>query len=685
MEKTTVQVGSSEIPSPTASTHSNNVLTAQAWPTKPKPLLPSKKENFCLAVYDLILIILPIALIVKTGLIILAHKLDETHTGSRFDQATALSRYLVAFNSQLITLFTIIFVTIISTVVKRYALYKAQEGAYLTELEQLQGSVSLPSTLKLILSLRSYSVMSCVLVATWSFYYLGSQAAKEEYQATLSEPYSKQYAMVQRADASSLFGLSQAELIQNNVTGYNVRDMNYRFANALLTKGQIDASKVDDPTIGTNDGPLIPDLGAVLVLAQPESTVDMLMHQLFGWVDVSKSAKKSSLYDQNLFSNFQGVEPNVVSWTPKKTTDYGYYNQMLGTYHMPTSYLSVSCGDFELLSLESFPNGTSYNTSLSLNATQYRSDAPKDSAGHSLREFNYYYRAPVTYNVSFYHDPNLVVVGGITEDRTLMSTCNITRKNVDVKVSCTTTGCYPHAMRWQNNTNEVQATSYSTAFDSLDLAERFLSNLTLSTGTTSDWMNDYSLLSNFLTPQYTSAWTPDAGYPLGSGPSQALTQVVNTYMTLSQSAFTSVGIVAGLENIPGVMAAGGNAVYQTLIINGAEYMRSYRINWRWIPIDLVASLILLVAAIVSWYLRMKTLAPDIFGYVSSLTRDNEHIPLPTEGSMLNGIDRARMLRNVKVKIGDIETSSSGERTVGRVGLAPADASIAGLQRERLYV
>jgi hypothetical protein len=50
---------------------------------------------------------------------------------------------------------------------------------------------------------------------------------------------------------------------------------------------------------------------------------------------------------------------------------------------------------------------------------------------------------------------------------------------------------------------------------------------------------------------------------------------------------------------------------------------------------------------------MRTIAPDIFGYISSLTRENPHFALATEkGSALSGLERARLLGNVKIKIGE---------------------------------
>lgn len=70
--------------------------------------------------------------------------------------------------------------------VRRYALYKAQIGASVTQLEQYQASISLPSTLKMVVLLRAWNWVSLLLVFIWSWYYLGSQAAQREYTYALS-------------------------------------------------------------------------------------------------------------------------------------------------------------------------------------------------------------------------------------------------------------------------------------------------------------------------------------------------------------------------------------------------------------------------------------------------------------------------------------------------------------------
>ena len=89
----------------------------------------------------------------------------------------------------------------------------------------------------------------------------------------------------------------------------------------------------------------------------------------------------------------------------------------------------------------------------------------------------------------------------------------------------------------------------------------------------------------------------------------------------------------------------------------------------WIALDFISCFILIFAAVWAFKLRRRTIAPDIFGYVSTLTRDNPHMPaLPDNGTTLNGLERTRLLGKVRIKIGDVGSATAVGATTG----APAD-------------
>ncbi|KAJ9657144.1 hypothetical protein H2198_004502 [Neophaeococcomyces mojaviensis] len=629
----------------------------QAWPTQPKPLSLTRNEQVLWTAFDIVLVALPVLLIIKTGLCIYAYNTDKGFTGVDIDSVSLLTQGLIALNAQLVTLFTIVFVTIMSTFVKRYALWRAQRGAYVSDLEQLQGSVSLPSTLKLIWSLRSFDIRSAILALVWSFYYLGSQAIKLEYRLALSEDYHKVNAAIMKADAPSYF---DADLdIFFNKSGFSLQDfrtqragldgLNTNFGAVIVDILPYQNKNGQLPNPGTRNGPLIPDYNIALQQVQHASLSDKILRKSGGWVDVSKQSQLSGSY---ISYTGQSLWLDEISFDNGSVIHNTISQPFLGTYTLNNiSYLNVSCGEPVVSPIWAFPNGTSSNTSVSFNMTFARSDAPRDNNDHVLREFVYWYRGFTIYPIAGLDatDSWLLTFNGTYTLSAIQSTCNITTKYIDLQVQCITTGCYPYRMRWANNSNEANATSYSTPFDDDFFAKNFLSNLTFSTGHQNDLMvstlvsrvffYDYYLNSSFwsIVGPAQSALNKFGLLSITSlKRSSDLTKGFNTYYMLSQAVIGDYIQPNMTELIYSKNKE--DDLFKLIEARGAAFNQGYRIYWQWVPIDFTACSILLAAAIGAYWLRINTLAPDIFGYVSSLTRDNPHIQLPTEGSTLSGID-----------------------------------------------
>jgi DNA topoisomerase VI subunit B len=74
-----------------------------------------------------------------------------------------------------------------------------------------------------------------------------------------------------------------------------------------------------------------------------------------------------------------------------------------------------------------------------------------------------------------------------------------------------------------------------------------------------------------------------------------------------------------------------------------------------------------------------TKAPDILGFMSTHARDNpyfkEHVP-----SYMDGLEAARVLRDVRVMVGDVHKMED----VGHVAFASADVEATRISSNRLY-
>lgn len=120
-------------------------------------------------------------------------------------------------------------------------------------------------------------------------------------------------------------------------------------------------------------------------------------------------------------------------------------------------------------------------------------------------------------------------------------------------------------------------------------------------------------------------------------------------------------------------------------VTQTEREGQYTVN-RWhAGLLLAISILLLACAVASTIIAKRTRAPDVLGYVSSFTRDNAAFEGIRGGTTLDGVDRARLMGEVKVRLGD----PRGEEEVGFITLMNLDGETGGygggLVRDRKYL
>jgi hypothetical protein len=79
----------------------------------------------------------------------------------------------------------------------------------------------------------------------------------------------------------------------------------------------------------------------------------------------------------------------------------------------------------------------------------------------------------------------------------------------------------------------------------------------------------------------------------------------------------------------------------------------YKADVPWILLLLFCSVILFLLGIANIIAAFYVSVPDIFGYVSSLTRENPYVDVPDGGTMLDGTDRSRILKDLRVQLADV--------------------------------
>jgi hypothetical protein len=87
----------------------------------------------------------------------------------------------------------------------------------------------------------------------------------------------------------------------------------------------------------------------------------------------------------------------------------------------------------------------------------------------------------------------------------------------------------------------------------------------------------------------------------------------------------------------------------------------------WVAALAIASTALILSSLIPPILRWWTLtkAPDLMMNISSLaTRNNPYIPLPADGTFMDASDRSRLLKDLKVRFGDV----NGRADAGRLAI-----------------
>ncbi|KAK7928266.1 hypothetical protein PG985_005264 [Apiospora marii] len=153
-----------------------------------------------------------------------------------------------------------------------------------------------------------------------------------------------------------------------------------------------------------------------------------------------------------------------------------------------------------------------------------------------------------------------------------------------------------------------------------------------------------------------------------------LTQVINTYWIVDNEFGNAAGGFNESSNTwMNVRSAVKNATVTTA--NFQEYLHC---DDRWAAVLCISSIMLLLEALASTILSFFRLAPDCTDFLSALTLNDGRLILEG-GSSLDEYERVRLLRDVRLKVGD---ARSWEQ-VGQTIIAQ-DGHVGDLKKKRLY-
>ena len=161
-------------------------------------------------------------------------------------------------------------------------------------------------------------------------------------------------------------------------------------------------------------------------------------------------------------------------------------------------------------------------------------------------------------------------------------------------------------------------------------------------------------------------------------------------LRLSQLLNTFWFSMLGANSIQGGM--NNHDLYATALSSGAQIessaatsQRSYQViscDDDWLTVLLLSVIVLVVLNMLGITATILCTGPDLGFNISSMAKDNEYMMTPHGGSTLDASDRARLLRDRRVKYGDV----AGGGRVGYIAIATTEGSSypSPLIRMRLY-
>lgn len=152
--------------------------------------------------------------------------------------------------------------------------------------------------------------------------------------------------------------------------------------------------------------------------------------------------------------------------------------------------------------------------------------------------------------------------------------------------------------------------------------------------------------------------------------SERLSLLINTALRVSWSTASVLNIDMANITDEGYILSGrpGNAdesPYGNTTGQFTSTTEVYQIQKAWMVLFILSLAVMLAAAAGTIALRLIIRAPDFLTHVAALTRDSKHMSMTPGGSTLSGEERARLLKDVPLKIRDGQPDES----VGYIALS----------------
>ncbi|KAI9881289.1 MAG: hypothetical protein M1830_005575 [Pleopsidium flavum] len=492
----------------------------------------------------------------------------------------------------------------------------------------LVGSQSFAGAVQQIVGLRIFSLGAISIILLWAFSPLGGQSSLRLLTRQESALYGSKRLWYLNTNGTSGFAGS-------STTASSAAPVTALYAASLLAPLSVTNSPMD-----TWQNVRIPLLEALPRIPNEDGDGS--------WLPVEQSANIT-------YSSLNGLP---IAGLPSEGD---------ATFSVDSSYFALNCSLVRLnISSPDILGNARYHTNHST-WDSILHGSPNYASGlgdHVWNSFFVDYYAPLptssAYTTSYWH----LVFGSRNLAGMKVFNCSMGTTRVESSILCQGSSCHVNKMR----RSQVDARpSTSTPFNDPD------------TNSENSWVTLNNLVSlfpyaagvthvgvanpaeNFLVDN-SSTYTSD-NYNVDYRPvspeafSHRLIMLFNTYWQLSLATYSTAGdkVMTKALDRNGQMRDLLSGLYPSNLTTAETTIpvTIYHANRSWIGLLLMILLILQLCAIAGVILKYTTTAPDILGYVSTMTRDNPYTPLPDGGQTLDGMERARLLGNMHVQIADV--------------------------------
>ncbi|KAK0377945.1 hypothetical protein CLIM01_04681 [Colletotrichum limetticola] len=548
----------------------------------------------------------------------------------------------------LATVFPILFASVVGRLVSEAARWKLENGATVRSLELLLGSRTVGATALTLVQFRSFNILSIFLVFLWTFSPLGTQSLLRMNTSRL-EPNMKSTGLIyfDSGARSQLADWGNSEVSGSSVvyTYSKFRSLATLYTSLVAAPQQI---KNDNMDIWGNVK--IPFFNGV-----DENWKNITDNATFSLESdyIHLECKNLTKIVRSVTS--EDIREDLISDEGLKdfgTTYRAATNRsrlLNGTWHGYSSTRSGSTATTWSLSLDRFVDPVWFaikNYPVIQPDKAMRPILFQGESGIEVGKPTLLFQAA---SASSMHSP----------EGFIRTYCGVRQRYVESKVNCwrlssdSRHNCSVAAMRPSQRQHAPEAVSQLSFPPNFNYLSR---EMPLTVGGIVSYQSDVSLYY-IQDPTLRGMSSTERSFLENiteADVSVRLSQLINTYMLLSQLSF----------QITGSDAEASLETNQTVVAQSSELVLRYSISKSWAAAFLFSSSLLFLSAVVGVIFKHWARGPEVLGYVSTVIRDSKYISLASPSGWKDGVDLSTEIASQRIRFGVVMTASEEKLAVG---------------------